>query len=120
MGRLEVLEQKEVQLKPSAHPSQVASVVTGRKRRNLLQQELDKMFPSGTRENRTLSDLVQRYPKVFALDSDPLNVSTKFLVSIPMEGPPCFVRPYPLAVKYYKEVSKQIEEIIEHTIGASG
>ena len=82
-----------------------------------LEDEVNKMFPGGSKENIALTRLVRKYPSVFSLDNESLRISQKFLVSVDtIDSQPVFKRPYPIPIKYRDQIRKQINNMVEEGI----
>ena len=76
------------------------------------------LFPNpNSKEHKALLTLALKYPRVFALEDEPLSISPQFSHRIILDNPEVVYRkPYQLPVKYHQEVKDQVQTMLDQGI----
>ena len=86
---------------------------TEEERKEILNEEVDKLFKPNTRENKFLKKQVDKYPKIFKLEDEPANISDIHIYSIKLlDEEPVYKAPYPIPEKVREQVESQIQDML--------
>lgn len=86
--------------------------VTQSSKQMVLDKLIDELFLPSQRENCCLKGLTRKYPDVFALKNEPLTITPYYVHTLRLKNDkPIYKKPYPIPVKYHKEIEIQLKDL---------
>ena len=95
--------------------NEVAAITetTGKDRLQEMFLEVDQMVEVGSRENKILKHLINKYPQVFSSGNEPPSITPFYYHTIHLQSTPKPKKPYIIPVCFHEKVKSQIQDMVK-------